>query len=50
LLLDRAELARLEGDDAGRESALSQAQRFFETLLGAPLRVGQSKRCSGGLP
>jgi tetratricopeptide (TPR) repeat protein len=40
LLLDRAELALLEEDNAGRESALRQAQGLFETLR-APLRARQ---------
>ena len=40
VLLDRAELARLEGDSDARERALREARRLF-LELGAPLRVQQ---------
>jgi adenylate cyclase len=40
VLLDRAELARLEGDVGGRERTLRKAQQLFADL-GAPLRVQQ---------
>ena len=40
VLLDRAELARLEGDTGERERALREAKKLFAEL-GAPLRVQQ---------
>ncbi|HXQ24177.1 MAG TPA: adenylate/guanylate cyclase domain-containing protein [Candidatus Acidoferrales bacterium] len=40
VLLDRAELARLEGDAGARERTLRKAQQLFADL-GAPLRVQQ---------
>jgi len=40
VLLDRAELARLEGDSGAREGALREAKGLFAEL-GAPLRVQQ---------
>ena len=40
VLLDRAELARLEGDSEARERALREARRLF-LELGAPRRVQQ---------
>ena len=40
VLLDRAELARLEGDAGARERALREAKALFAEL-GAPRRVQQ---------
>jgi hypothetical protein len=40
VLLDRAELARLEGDVGARDSGLRAARELFEEL-GAPMRVQQ---------
>jgi tetratricopeptide (TPR) repeat protein len=40
VLLDRAELARLQGDDSGRERALREAKKRFAEI-GAALRVQQ---------
>ncbi len=40
VLLDRAELARLEGDSAARDRALREAKKLFAEI-GAPLRVQQ---------
>jgi tetratricopeptide (TPR) repeat protein len=40
VLLDRAELARLEGDAGARDRTLRKAQQLFADL-GAPLRVQQ---------
>ena len=40
ILLDRAELARVEGDSSARERTLRQAEQLFRDL-GAPRRVQQ---------
>jgi hypothetical protein len=40
VLLDRAELARLQGDSGARERTLRRAKRLFAEI-GAPLRVQQ---------
>ena len=37
---ERAELARLSGDEATRQQELREAQRLF-TEIGAPLRAAQ---------
>jgi len=47
LLLDRAELARLEGDSGAREQALREAKGLFAEL-GAPLRVKQIEALLAG--
>ena len=46
VLLDRAELARLEGDSGARERALVEAKELF-AALGAPLRVQQIEALLG---
>jgi hypothetical protein len=43
LLLERAELARLTGDEAGREHALREAHRLF-VEIGATARAEQVAR------
>jgi hypothetical protein len=40
LYVERAELARLIGDDAGRERELREAHRLF-TDIGAPIRAAE---------
>jgi class 3 adenylate cyclase/tetratricopeptide (TPR) repeat protein len=47
LLLDRAELARHDGNDAEREDALRRAHALFATL-GAPRRVSQVEALLAG--
>jgi len=47
VLLDRAELARLEGDSGARERALREAKKLFAEL-GAPLRVQQIEALLAG--
>jgi adenylate cyclase len=46
ILLERAELARLTGDEPARRRALREAQRLF-TEVGAPLRAEQVARALG---
>jgi len=43
LHVERAELARLTGDEASRERALHEAHRLF-TEIGAPIRAGEVAR------
>jgi len=47
VLLDRAELARLEGDTGARQHALREAKKLFAEL-GAPLRVQQIEALLAG--
>jgi len=47
VLLDRAELARLEGDSSARERALCEAKGLF-AALGTPLRVQQIEALLAG--
>jgi len=47
VLLDRAELAHLEGESSAREQALRQAKGLFAGL-GAPLRVRQIETLLAG--
>ena len=43
LHVERAELARLTGDDASRERALREAHRLF-LKIGAPIRAAEVAR------
>jgi hypothetical protein len=48
-LLERAELARLSGDEPTRERELCEAHRLF-TEVGAPIRAAEVARELRGVP